>query len=174
MSRQIGDIPTRTFRPGDVIFKEGDDAKGEAFMVHLGRVEIRKVFGGEERVLVTLKKGELLGELALWRNAPRSATAIALDDVTLMVIPANRLEHMMRSNPALAVALIRDLANRMLAAEEHTRQAEERTRQAEERAQLAEERTKMAEERAKLAEERAKLAEERARAAEGKGGERGR
>ena len=30
MSRQIGDIPTRTFNPGDVIFHEGDDPKGEA------------------------------------------------------------------------------------------------------------------------------------------------
>lgn len=174
MSRQIGDIPTRTFNPGDVIFKEGDDAKGEAFMVHLGRVEIRKVFAGEERVLVTLKQGSLLGELALWRNAPRSATAIAIDAVTLMVIPANRLEHMMRSNPALAVALIRDLANRMLAAEEHTRQSEERSRIAEERTRVAEERAQIAEERAKLADERAKLAEERARAAQNKGDEHGR
>ena len=133
MSRQIGDIPTRTFNPGDVIFREGDDPKSEAFMVHQGQVEIRKVFAGEERILATLKQGQLLGELALWRNAPRSATAIALEPVTLMVIPANRLEHMVRSNSALAVALIRDLANRMLAAEERARQAEERTRTAEER-----------------------------------------
>ena len=43
MSRQIGDIPTRTFNPGDVIFKEGDDAKGEAFMLHIGKVGIKKL-----------------------------------------------------------------------------------------------------------------------------------
>ena len=111
MSRQIGEVPTRTFKPGDVIFREGDDAKGEAFMVHEGRVEIRKQIGGEERLLRTLAKGELLGQLALFRNAPRSATAIAADAVTLMVIPANRLDHLVRANPALAIALIRDLAD---------------------------------------------------------------
>ena len=61
MSRQIGEVPTRTFEPGTVIFREGDDAKGEAFMVHQGRVEIRKQIGGEERLLGTLAKGELLG-----------------------------------------------------------------------------------------------------------------
>ena len=121
MSRQIGEVPTRTFNPGDVIFREGDDPKGEAFLVHIGRVEIRKLMAGEERLLAVLKKGELLGELALFRNAPRSATAIAAEPVTLMVIPANRLDHMVRSNPALAVAMIRDLANRMLAAEELAR-----------------------------------------------------
>ena len=41
-----------------------------------------------------------------------------------MVIPANRLDHMVRSNPALAVALIKDLANRMLRAEDVARDAE--------------------------------------------------
>lgn len=126
MSRQIGEVPTRTFEPGTVIFREGDDAKGEAFMVHVGRVEIRKRIGGEERLLNTLAKGELLGHLALFRNAPRSATAIAADAVTLMVIPANRLDTLVRANPALAVALIRDLARMLLAAEDRLREVEDR------------------------------------------------
>jgi len=126
MSRQIGEVPTRTFEPGTVIFREGDDAKGEAFMVHQGRVEIRKLIGGEERLLGTLAKGELLGHIALFRNAPRSASAIAADAVTLMVIPANRLETLVRANPTLAVALIRDLAAMMLRAEDRLREVEER------------------------------------------------
>jgi len=138
MSRQIGEIPTRTFNPGDVIFREGDDAKGEAFLVHLGKVEIRVQIGGEARVLRVIAKGELLGELGLFRNAPRSATAIAAEPVTLMVIPANRLDHMVRTTPSLAMAIIRDLANRMLAAEEKAREAEARATAAEERARDAE------------------------------------
>jgi CRP-like cAMP-binding protein len=126
MSRQIGDIPTRTFAQGEVIFREGDDAKGEAFLVHLGTVEIRIRVGGDEKLVNTLTKGSLLGDFALFRNAPRSATAIAAEPVTLMVLPANRLDHMVRSNPALAMAIIRDLANRMLAAEDRARNAEAR------------------------------------------------
>ena len=126
MSRQIGEIPTRTYNPGDTIFREGDEAKGEAFLVHVGRVDIKKMIGGEERLLNTIKKGELLGELALFRNAPRSASAVAAEAVTLMVIPANRLDHMVRTNPTLAAALIKDLANRMLAAEDRARDAEAR------------------------------------------------
>jgi len=125
MSRQIGEVPTREFKAGEIIFREGDDPKGEAFLVHIGQVEVRKAIGGEERLLRTLGKGELLGELALFRSAPRSATAIAAEAVTLMVIPANRLDHMVRSNPALAVALIKDLSGRMLAAEERARAAED-------------------------------------------------
>jgi CRP/FNR family transcriptional regulator, cyclic AMP receptor protein len=147
MSRQIGDIPTRTFGPGDVIFQEGDEAKGEAFLVHIGTVEIRKLIAGEQRLVNTLKKGELLGDFALFRNAPRSATAIAAEPVTLMVLPANRLDHMVRSNPALAMAIIRDLANRMLAAEDRAREAETRAAAAEERARNAEARVAGAESR---------------------------
>ena len=57
-------------------------------MVHQGRVEIRKPIGGEQRLLRTLAKGaSLLGHIALFRNGPRSATALAADAVTLMVIP---------------------------------------------------------------------------------------
>jgi len=89
-------------------------------------VEIRKLIGGEERLLRTLTKGELLGHIALFRNAPRSATAIAADAVTLMVIPANRLDHLVRANPALALALIRELATMLLAAEDRLREVEDR------------------------------------------------
>jgi CRP-like cAMP-binding protein len=138
MSRQIGDVPTRAFNPGDVIFKEGDEAKSEAFLVHEGKVEIRKNLGGSDKLLRVIGKGELLGELGLFRNAPRSATAVAAEPVTVMVIPANRLDAMVRTNPALAMAIIKDLASRMLAAEDRARDAENHAREAEERRRKAE------------------------------------
>jgi CRP-like cAMP-binding protein len=124
MSRQIGDVPSRSFRAGDVIFHEGAPANGEAFLVHEGKVEIRRSMAGEERVLRTLGKGDLLGELALFRDAPRSAAAVAVDSVVLLVIPASRLEAMVRTNPGLALALIRQLASRMMEAEDRAARAE--------------------------------------------------
>ena len=142
MSRQIGEMPTNSFKPGEFIFREGDDAKGEAFMVQDGKVEIRRHFGDEDRVLRVLGKGDLLGDLALFRNAPRSANAVAAEPVTLLLIPSNRLEHLVRSNPALAIAIIKQLATRMLEAEDRARAAEERLRAAEERARAAEDRLK--------------------------------
>jgi CRP-like cAMP-binding protein len=117
MSRRIGAVPTRTFDAGEIIFHEGDDTRGEAFLVHAGRVEVRRRTGGENRLVRVLGKGELLGELALFRDTPHSAPAIAVEPVTLLVIPAKRLYHMVRTNPGLAVALIRQLATRMREAE---------------------------------------------------------
>ena len=64
--------------------------------------------------------GDLLGEVALFRDAPHSATAVTVERVTLLVIPADRLEHMVRSHPDLAIAIIRQLA-RMAAGDDSMR-----------------------------------------------------
>jgi CRP-like cAMP-binding protein len=117
MPRPFGAVPARTFEPGEVIFRQGEGGSRACYLVHEGRVEVRKRVDGEERILRILGKGDLLGEVALFRDAPHSATALALDRVTLLVIPADRLEHMVRSKPSLAIALIRQLA-RMAAGNE--------------------------------------------------------
>ena len=131
MNRKLGSVQTRTFRAGEVIFREGDIPRDEAFLVHAGRVEVRKKVGDEERLPRTFVKGELLGELGLFTGgSPRSATALAAEPVTLVIIPARRLDHLVRTNPTLAVAIIRDLSakllatNRLLAAEGERRAAQ--------------------------------------------------
>lgn len=115
-SRKPGSVQTRTFRAGDVVFREGEDPRDEAFLVHAGRIEVRKRVGGEERLLWTYGKGELLGELGLFAGgAPRSATAVAIEPAALLVIPAKRLTSLVRTNPTLAVAIIKDLSAKLLA-----------------------------------------------------------
>ena len=104
------------FAPGAVIFSKGDPSRGEAYMVQKGAVEVRRPIDGEECVLRTLGPGDLLGEIALFRDAPHSATAVAIEPVTVLAIPRDRLEEMVRSHPDLALALIRQLA-RMAAGE---------------------------------------------------------
>jgi CRP/FNR family transcriptional regulator len=115
--RRIAGMPSRTFEPGEVIFRQGDPGKREAYLVHEGEIEVRRRTGDGERVLRTLTKGDLLGEVALFSAAPHSATAQAIDRVTLLVVPADRLENIVRTKPNLAIAIIRQLA-RMAAAED--------------------------------------------------------
>jgi len=107
---------TRMFKVGEVLFRQGEPASGEAYLVHEGAVEVRRSEDGEERLLRTLGKGDLLGEVALFRSAPHSATATAIEPVIVLVISEDRLEHLVRTNPELALALIRQLA-RMAAGE---------------------------------------------------------
>jgi CRP-like cAMP-binding protein len=114
-------MESRTFNAGDVIFRQGDASDGEAYQVQEGAVEVRKSEDGEERILRRLGKGDLLGEVALFRSGPHSATAIATEPVTALVILEHRLEELVRANPELALALIRQLAG-MAAGEEPKRQ----------------------------------------------------
>src|SRR5207237_9734629 len=86
----LGDIERRRFRPGEVIFKEGDDPHDEAYVIHSGTVEIRRNFDGEERVLNRNGEGQPLGEIGLLRKGPGSATEIAAEEVWQLVIEAGR------------------------------------------------------------------------------------
>lgn len=107
----VGELQRRQFAPGQVIFNEGDDAKGEAFVVHSGKVEIRKRIDGSERVIATLGEGELLGEMALFRKAPRSAGALAATEVELLVIKYERLEWLIRNRPQLTFEILKRLSD---------------------------------------------------------------
>ncbi|MBI4610828.1 MAG: trypsin-like peptidase domain-containing protein [Candidatus Rokubacteria bacterium] len=107
----VGDLPRRQFEPGQIIFKEGDDARGEAFVVHSGKVDIRKRTDGSERVIRTLGEGELLGEMALFRKAPRSASAVAATDVQLLVIRTDQLDWLIRNRAQLTFEILKRLSD---------------------------------------------------------------
>jgi S1-C subfamily serine protease/rhodanese-related sulfurtransferase len=107
----LGDLERRTFKAGEVIVKEGADAKGEAFLIHSGSVQIRRTFEGVEKVLSTLGEGELIGELALFREAPRSADAVAATDVELIVINNDRLDWLIRNRPQVTREVVRRLSD---------------------------------------------------------------
>ena len=119
----LGDIERRRFRPGEVIFKEGDDPHDEAYVIHSGIVEIRRNFDGEERVLNRNGEGMPLGEIGLFRKGPRSATAVATDDVELLVIKEERLEWLVRNRPQLALELLKRLSNLVVATDQERAQA---------------------------------------------------
>jgi S1-C subfamily serine protease/rhodanese-related sulfurtransferase len=106
----LGDVERKRVPAGQTIFHEGDDAHGEAYLIHSGTVEIKKRIDGAERVLNKLGEGELFGQLALFRKASRSADAVAGSDVELIVIKSERLEWLIRNRPQLTVELLKELS----------------------------------------------------------------
>jgi S1-C subfamily serine protease/rhodanese-related sulfurtransferase len=119
----LGDIERRRFKPGDYIFKEGDDPRDEAFVIHSGTVEIRRNLNGAERVVNRIGEGEPLGEMALFRGvARRSASAVAADDVELLVIKEERLEWLVLNRPRLALELLKRLSNLVVATDQERAQ----------------------------------------------------
>lgn len=74
----------RTYRPGEILFRENDNSK-ELFMIVKGQVKISRGEGENEKILATLNSGEIMGEMSHFDNYPRSATATALTEVQVLV-----------------------------------------------------------------------------------------
>ena len=70
---------------GQIVFEEGDPPTS-AYLVESGRIEILTVKDGVPMVLSVLGPGDLLGEMAVIDDAPRTATARALTDAVLIEV----------------------------------------------------------------------------------------
>ena len=103
-------VETRSFRQGDAIFKEGD-AASELFVIQSGSVEIRH----GNRVLDTLGGNNIFGEMALIDGAPRSATAVAASDVTVVPVTEKQFLFLVSQTPFFALMVMRVLARRLRA-----------------------------------------------------------
>jgi CRP/FNR family cyclic AMP-dependent transcriptional regulator len=70
---------------GAVLFRQGDPGD-DMFVVAQGRIRLTIGRGGHETEVNVLGPGEFFGELSLLTGEPRSATATAVDDSTLLAI----------------------------------------------------------------------------------------
>jgi CRP/FNR family transcriptional regulator, cyclic AMP receptor protein len=103
-------VPTRAFKAGDIIFKEGDPAT-ELYVIQKGRVGIQ----ANNRILDTLDANTIFGEMALIDGKPRSAAAIAMTDVTLVPVSEKQFLFLVSQTPFFALKLMRVLAGRLRA-----------------------------------------------------------
>jgi CRP-like cAMP-binding protein len=102
----------RTFRPGEMIFAEYEP--GDAFyMIQSGRVRLIKLLGDVEKTLDILEPSDMFGEMAILENSPRSATAIAIDEVTVLEFNRRNFEILMMGNPQIALMLLKMFAKRI-------------------------------------------------------------
>ncbi len=76
----------RIYPSGEVIFQQGD-LGDEAFMIVSGEIEISTQSGEDWVVLAALGRGEIFGEMALVDDHPRMATAMAISECTVSVVP---------------------------------------------------------------------------------------
>ncbi len=78
----VAKVNEKKFGPGETLCEEGA-AGDEVFFIETGTVSVTR--GGEE--VANLKSGDVLGEIALVTGAPRTATAVAKDDVSALTFP---------------------------------------------------------------------------------------
>ena len=104
----------RTYPPEHVLCHEG--AYEDIFYIIAdGNTVISKKISEEdgERILRIAGKGDLVGEMALIQNVPRSATVRTLTDCTVLEMDKNDFETMLSRSPSMAINIIRITLDRI-------------------------------------------------------------
>ena len=101
-----------TYDAGQVIFNAGDPGDA-AYVVIEGTVEISVPTPSGPIVINNMTKNDILGEIAIVGDVPRTATAKALSKLETLKISKELFMKIIRENPDAAVELIRILAARL-------------------------------------------------------------
>jgi putative ABC transport system ATP-binding protein len=100
------------FDPGQELFRQGD-AGDRAFVIIQGSVDIIVDTSDGPKTIANRGAGELIGELALLCDAPRTATVRVTDDVTVLSISEDVFISLIREDNEVSANLARILAGRL-------------------------------------------------------------
>ena len=108
---------TRRYRRGTYLFHQGDASSDVMFLVE-GRVEISSdSASGHRQLHTTLDTPQFFGELGVLGDMPRTASALALDESTVLMFDADRFLRFVADEPAASRAIMRALARQVQANE---------------------------------------------------------
>jgi CRP/FNR family transcriptional regulator, cyclic AMP receptor protein len=100
----------KTYQSGEVIFQQDNPGVG-LFIVVTGSVEVsQEEEDGTVLELATAKPGEFFGELALLDDAPRSASAVAVDETSVVALFRTDLLALSETRPRLGVKILVQLS----------------------------------------------------------------
>jgi CRP/FNR family transcriptional regulator, cyclic AMP receptor protein len=106
---------SRTYSEGEPLFLEGDIGRA-LFVVESGRVELsRQGPDGKPSRMAVLGPGMFFGEMALLEQLPRTATAVALEKSSILLLYRSKLDEILAYHPRVGVAIMTHLA-RLLSA----------------------------------------------------------
>lgn len=90
----LANSPRETFAPGEIIMEQGEHPDGKGYILESGNVDVW--VNGAQTAELTSK--DMFGEFALLNEEPRSATVVAKDEVTTIVMSQEILFEMIENN----------------------------------------------------------------------------
>ncbi len=82
-------VYSTVYQQGDVIFRQGDHGQ-HALFIERGAVDVLIKKDGTDQTIASLGAGEIIGEMSMIDDAPRSATVIATEETEVIVIQRSR------------------------------------------------------------------------------------
>jgi len=104
---------TRTFRKGCVVISEGDEALA-LYILMSGRAKVYTTTDeGKEIILRLLEPGQYFGELTLLDGATRSASVMATEACSMLVLQKSKFTDCWLTRPELCLKLLKHLSGRV-------------------------------------------------------------
>ncbi len=110
----FGDLSRDVVRAakGTVLMRQGEMGKCAYFVVE-GRLMVETEIAGQSTVIAEICARDLVGELAILDDAPRSATVIVAEDALLIPLNKHRLRTIIRRSPNIAELILKLLCHKL-------------------------------------------------------------
>ena len=103
-------IKKYSLKKGEQLFKEKDETKG-LWLIHSGKIEISRVTAdGWRQTLAVLTPGHFFGELSIIENRRHVASAVAIEETELLLLPKEDFERLFEEDMALACNIVKRIA----------------------------------------------------------------
>jgi CRP/FNR family transcriptional regulator, cyclic AMP receptor protein len=101
-----------TFENGAVLFREGDRGDS-AYLILTGKVDISVGSPNGEVVVASVGANNIVGEMSLLCEIPRSATVTAAEPLDTLRIKKDQFFGLLRDLPQMTLEIMRELALRL-------------------------------------------------------------
>ncbi|HCP46775.1 MAG TPA: hypothetical protein DIU15_12075 [Deltaproteobacteria bacterium] len=99
-----GRVMERDVEPGVAVVQEGGQSDS-MYLIRSGKVRVTREDNGQEVVLAELGPGDTFGEMGLLYKRPRSATVSSIESSSLVEVPRDVLEDLLRRSFHVGLAL---------------------------------------------------------------------
>ena len=101
---------TMRYRKGATVFKEGDRDIFMCIVVKGGVNILKKDEQMQERRVAQIGRGKMIGEMSMIDDCPRSATAVAVIDTTLVTLTKDSMNRLFKEKPAIGIKVLQKIA----------------------------------------------------------------
>src|SRR6267154_442668 len=102
----------RAYEKDEIIFEEGDAGHG-IFIIISGKVRAKSSHKLIEVAVPEFGPGDLLGELALFDEAPRAATAVAMERTLTVALFQAEFSSLLMKNKSIGVKVLLEISKTM-------------------------------------------------------------